>query len=70
MGVLPACISMHHMCAGVLRGQKKSDPLKLELQFVISHHVVLRIESDPLEARSVLLNTKSSLQAPTIIFTM
>ena len=38
MGVLPACMSMHYVhIPGALRGQKRVlDPLRLELQLVVS----------------------------------
>ena len=40
MGVLPACMNVHRVCSAYA-GQKRrvSDPLKMELQMVISHHV-------------------------------
>lgn len=38
IGVLPACISVHHMCA-VLVESRGSDPLDLELQTLVSSHV-------------------------------
>ena len=38
MGVLPACISVHHMCAGTNRHQKRtSHSIELESQVVVSH---------------------------------
>lgn len=50
---LPACKSMHHVCAwyttympGAHRGQiTESDPLEMEFQMVVSHHVHARNET-------------------------
>jgi hypothetical protein len=40
IGVLPACIYVHHVFSWYLWGQKRaSDPLELELQPVVSHLV-------------------------------
>lgn len=40
MAVLPACISMCHVCVWCCGGQwKASGGLELELQTVVSHHV-------------------------------
>ena len=40
LGVLPACISVHHMCAWCLQRQKRAlDPLRLELQIIVGCHV-------------------------------
>lgn len=59
MDVLPACMSVHHMRVWCRGGQRRvSDPLELELQTVVSHHVGV-----PLEEQPVLLIAESSLQA-------
>ena len=41
MDVLPACVCLCTMCApGACNSKKKAlDPLELELQVVVSHHV-------------------------------
>lgn len=41
MNVLPACVSANHMCVWCPQKKKKRalDPLGLELQMVLSHHV-------------------------------
>lgn len=48
---------------GFFRGQKRwLDPLNLELQIVVSYHVVLGIKPGPLEEPKVPLTTEPSLQ--------
>ena len=51
---------------GALRGQKRaSDPLKLELQMIVNHHVVVGNQiQDSLAEQPVLLTTEPSLQPP------
>jgi len=45
MGVLPTDVSVHHCMHGTQRSQRRvSDLLGLELQTVVNHHMVLRIE--------------------------
>lgn len=40
MSVLPSCISVHHVCTVVTRGQKKlSEALEAELQALVSSRV-------------------------------
>lgn len=39
MSVLPACMYVHHLCAVPLEAREGLDPLGLELQLVVSHHV-------------------------------
>ena len=51
MGVMPACMSLHYMCAG--RPEEASDPLGLEL--VVSHHMDAGLKPvSPGRAASVL----------------
>ena len=39
VGVLPACMPVFGVCSA-LEGQKRAlDPLKLELQVIVSHHM-------------------------------
>lgn len=40
VSALSACISMHDMCAWYLQKPKVLYSLKLELQIVVSHHVL------------------------------
>lgn len=40
MDVLPACMSMYHMYAVSLEDRRVSDPLGLEIQTVVSCHVL------------------------------
>ena len=41
MGILSACMSMHHVCACVVPAEvrRKVDPLELELQTVVNCHM-------------------------------
>ena len=40
MGVQLACMFVDHICAVLTKARRgKSDPLELELQMVVSHHV-------------------------------
>ena len=63
IGVLPACMSVYHVCL-VHMGQKwASDPLKQELQIVVSCHVSARnCIRVPLDDQPLLLMAGSSLQ--------
>lgn len=58
MGVVLACMSLHHMCA-VSSGQKRvSDPLELELGLVVSHQMDAGF---PLNEQRVLLYIEPTL---------
>lgn len=57
MGVVPACMSLHLMCASALRGQKRVlDPLGLVLELVVSHHMNagFSLEEEPLDIEPTL----------------
>lgn len=63
MRVLPAYMSVYHMCAGPTRGQNVSDVQELGLQMIMSDHVVAKEFSlGLLEEQSLLLTTNLSLQ--------
>lgn len=44
MAVLPTCSPTHHVCSAHDGQKRVSDPLRLELQKVVSHPVRLGIE--------------------------
>jgi hypothetical protein len=63
MFVLPACMSVHHMCAWCLRKPEDSDPL--EKVFTVSGEPSWRcweLNPGPLEEQPVLLTAEPSLQ--------
>lgn len=61
MGVLPASISVHYVCAWCLWRQKKaSDPLELELQTAVS----FESNSELLEEKAVLTSTAPPSLSP------
>lgn len=46
MGALPPCLSVYHVHAWCLWGQDRMlDSLELVLRMVVSHHIVVRVES-------------------------
>ena len=58
MGVLVACIHVHHTCVGYLwSSDKLLSPLKLELGTVVSHHVGATNQT-----QGLCKNNKCSLQ--------
>jgi hypothetical protein len=60
MGVLPACVSVHHFVPGACEGQKAaaSDPLELELQTYVSIRVSVGNQTWVLGEQRVLLTAK------------
>lgn len=53
MCIFPACIYVLHVHTwSVLRSEEGSDPLKVELQVVVSHYVGVRLK--PKSSRAIL----------------
>lgn len=51
MSILPACMSVHHVCVPDAHADQKktSDPLELKSQMKMRFHVVLELNLGPLE---------------------
>lgn len=59
-GVLPASMSIHHMCARCL--WRLEDPLEVELRTVVSCYVGAEIQAPgPVKEQPVILSTEPSL---------
>lgn len=60
MGVVPACMSLHHMCAVSSEARRgfRIDPLELELELVVSHQMDAGF---PLNGQPVLLDIEPTL---------
>lgn len=54
MGVLPTCMPVHPVCAVLLEARRR-DTVDLELQTVVSLHVVLGLIPGSLQEQPVLL---------------
>lgn len=39
MSVLPACMSIPFVCLVLAESRRQSDPIKLELETIVGHHV-------------------------------
>lgn len=66
MGILPACISVHHVCAmlSAFRGQKRApDPLEWKLQTVANSYVNAGNQTLVLRGAKSTLKAGPSLQS-------